>query len=58
VVGLNPLISFDFIFEVNPNGIASQSPRLLYSATLGRDVVIRGNPERGCVLTSNEHSAT
>jgi hypothetical protein len=34
--------------EANPNGIASHSPRLPYSATLGRRIEMGPNPERGC----------
>ncbi len=34
----------EFGCNVNPNGIASHSPRLPYSATLGRRTAMRPNP--------------
>src|SRR6185369_6729480 len=38
-------------FVPNPNGVASSSPRLPYSATLGtRAATICSQPQRGCVL--------
>ncbi len=32
------------LLEANPNGIASHSPRLPYSATLGRRIAMGSNP--------------
>src|SRR5712691_2545423 len=34
---------------LNPNGVVSQSPRLLYSATLGTPAPRQSQPQRGCV---------
>ena len=39
----------------NPNGVATQSPGLLYSATLGRASVIRHNPNGVVTLEKASH---
>src|SRR5216683_656677 len=39
--------------SLNPNGVVSQSPRLLYSATLGTPAPRQPQPQRGCVLWPN-----
>jgi hypothetical protein len=38
------LVESSFDIERNPNGIASQSPRLPYSATLGHQIAVGPNP--------------
>jgi hypothetical protein len=37
----------------NPDGVETQSPRLLYSATLGNSVGDSFQPQRGCGLVPN-----
>jgi hypothetical protein len=59
------------VLKINPNGIASLSPRLPYSATLGRGIALGPNPEgvaalalrivsnetrRGCVSATIGHN--
>ena len=41
---INAVVESSFGIEGNPNGIASQSPRLTYSATLGHRIAFGPNP--------------